>query len=62
MYIANAKILCWGPNTTYITMARVGFFCFRGNANFMFRVGGNSNFSVFRYQHVGIEIVEYRLY
>ena len=29
-------------------------FCVWGNANFMFRVGGNANFSVFRYQHVGI--------
>ena len=28
--------------------------CLGGNANFMFRVGGNANFSVFRYQHVGI--------
>ena len=25
-----------------------------GNANFSIRVGGKSNFSVFRYQHVGI--------
>ena len=29
-------------------------FCVRGNANFMFRLGGKANFSVFRYQHVGI--------
>ena len=49
MYIVNAKILHWGPNATYIPLARVG-----GNANFMFRIGGNANFSVFRYQHVGI--------
>ena len=25
-----------------------------GNANFSGRVGGNTNFSIFRYQHVGI--------
>ena len=25
-----------------------------GNVNFRFGVGGNTNFSVFRYQHVGI--------
>ena len=33
-------------------------FCFGGNTNFMFRVGGNANFSVFRYQHVGIGIAK----
>ena len=26
----------------------------RGNTNFRFGIGGNANFSVFRYQHVGI--------
>ena len=49
MYMANTNILGWAPNATYIPLARV-----RGNANFMFPVGGNANFSVFRYQHVGI--------
>ena len=29
-------------------------FCIASKANFMFSVGGNANFSVFRYQHVGI--------
>ena len=29
-------------------------FCIEGDANFMFRIGGNANFSVFRYQHGGI--------
>ena len=29
-------------------------FCVGGNTNFMFRFGGNANFSIFRYQHVGI--------
>ena len=24
MYMANAKILHWGPNTTYIPLARIG--------------------------------------
>ena len=27
-------------------------FCIGGNGNFMFRVGGNANFSVFRYQNM----------
>ena len=49
MYMAKTKVLRWRPNATYIPFARVG-----GKANFMFRVGGNTNFSVFRYQHVGI--------
>ena len=29
-------------------------FCIGGNTNFMFRIGGNANFNVFKYQHVGI--------
>ena len=29
-------------------------FCVEGNANFRVGVGGNANFSIFRYQHVGI--------
>ena len=51
--MANAKILRLGPNATYIPLARIGVLCW-GNANFMLRVGGNANFSVSRYQHVGI--------
>ena len=51
MYTAKAKILRWGPNTTYILLTRVGV-CIGGNANLRFGVGGNTNFSVFRYQHV----------
>ena len=43
----------WGPNATYIPLAHNGVL-FGGNANLMFRVGGNVNFSVFIYQHVGI--------
>ena len=35
-------------------------FCVGGNANFMFRVRGNANFSVFRYQHVGISNTKFR--
>ena len=46
MYIANAKTLHWGPNASYIPLTCVGVGV-GGNANF-------SNFSVFRYQHVGI--------
>ena len=51
MYMPNAKILRWGPNATYIPLVCVMRW---GNANFTFRVGGNANFSVFGYQHVGI--------
>ena len=40
MYMANAKVLHWGPNATCIPLTRLGF-CFGGNANFMFCVGGN---------------------
>ena len=32
----------------------IGLLCYGGIANCMFCVGGNANFSVFRYQHVGI--------
>ena len=46
-YMANVQILRWGRNITYIPLTRVG-----GKANFRFGVGGNANFSVFRYQHV----------
>ena len=53
MYMANVKILHWGPNATYIPLAHVGGWV-GGNANFTFCVGGNANFSVFRYQHDGI--------
>ena len=38
IYMANAKILRWGPNTTYIPLARVGV-CVWSKANFMFRLG-----------------------
>ena len=75
MYMANAKILHWGPNATYIPPVRVGGWHWGlalgvgvggwrwglalavgigGNANFNVRVGGDANFIVFRYQHVGI--------
>ena len=43
MYMANMKILRWGPNATYIPLTGVGVSRW-----------GNANFSVFRYQHVGI--------
>ena len=36
-------------------------FCVGGNANFMFRIGDNANFSVFRYQHVGIPNAKFRV-
>ena len=53
MYMANAKILLWVPNATYILLTRVGVSRW-GNANFRAAVGGDANFSIFRYQHVGI--------
>ena len=40
MYMANAKILRWGPNATYIPLTGVG-----GCAHFTFCVGGNANFT-----------------
>ena len=46
----NARI----PNATYIPLTRIGGSRLGCNANFRFGVGGNANFSVFRYQHVGI--------
>ena len=30
--------------------------CVGGNANFMFRVGGIANYSIFRYQHMHVGI------
>ena len=36
-------------------------FCIGGNINFMFRVGGNANLSVFRYQHVGIPNAKFHI-
>ena len=56
MYMANAQILHWGPNATYIPLTRVGG-CSGGNTNFRFGVGSNANFSVFRDQHVCISNV-----
>ena len=49
IYMANARILRWGANTTFIPLLgfRVG-----GNTNFGVYIGGNAKFSVFRYQHV----------
>ena len=51
MYIANMKSLRLVPNATYIPLT---WGWHRGNANFRFGVGGEANFRVFRYQHVGI--------
>ena len=53
IYMANASPSRWGPNATYIPPTRVG-----GNAKFSVPIGDNANFSVFRYQHVGIPNVE----
>ena len=53
IYMANAKILHWGSNSTYIPLTRFGV-SRRGNTHFRVGIGGNANFSDFRYQHVGI--------
>ena len=45
MYMANTRILCLGPNTTYIPLTRVGVLRW-GNTNFSIRVGGNTNFNI----------------
>ena len=65
MYMANANILHWGPNATYINAdTRWGLVLrvyVRGNNNFVFRIGGKANFSIFRYQHVGIANANFRV-
>ena len=48
MYMANGKIL--QPIFHWLALGFSG----GGNAIFMFHVGGNANFSTFRYHHVGI--------
>ena len=45
---------CVGAPTQPIFHWLVLGFCFRGNTNFMFFIGGNANLGVFRYQHVCI--------
>ena len=55
--MANMRILA---NATYIPLAFVGVLHW-GNASCMFRVGGNANFSVFKYHHVGIPNKKFRV-
>ena len=43
MYMANAKVLRWGPNETYIPLTGVGV-SRRGNSRFC--VGGDANLRV----------------
>ena len=50
MYMANAKILHLGPNATYIPLTRIEVSRW-----------GKANFSVFRYQHVGIANANFRV-
>ena len=50
----STRKICVGDPTQPIFHWLALGFCVGGNANYMFRVGGNANFSVFRYQHVGI--------
>ena len=45
-------------STQKMYMANTLGVCNGGNENFMFRVGGKGNFSIFRYQHVGISNAE----
>ena len=59
MFMANAKILYGDPTQPIFHWLAFGF-CVGGNANFMFRVGSKANFSVFRYQDVGIANVNFR--
>ena len=58
--MANAKI-CVGDPTQPIFHWLALEFCIGGNANCTFRIGGNANFSVFRYQHVGIPNAKFRV-
>ena len=51
--MANASPLYWGPTATYIPPARIGGWRW-GNASFSVGIGGDSNFSIFRYQPVSI--------
>ena len=56
MYMANARNLRLGPNATYIPLT-----CAGANANCKIHVGGNANFSVFRYQLVGSPNAKFRV-
>ena len=54
MYMANGKKNCAGDPTRpifHLFALGVGV---GEKANFSIRIGGNANFGVFRYQHVGI--------
>ena len=59
-YMANTKILRWGPNATYIPLIRVGGLRW-GKRKFYVSRLGKANFSVFRYQHVGIANANFRV-
>ena len=48
------QIFCISDSTQPIFHWLALGFCVGGNANLIFCVGGAANFSVFRYQHVGI--------
>ena len=60
MYMANGRNLRLEPNPTYFPLTGVGVSC-GGNVDFKIRVGGNANFSVFRYQHVAIPNAKFRV-
>ena len=54
------KFCIGDPTQPIFNFLALGF-CIGGNASFMFRVGGKANFSVFRYQHVGIANTNFAL-
>ena len=60
MYMANARNLRLGPNATYIPLTWVGF-PVGANINVKICFGDNANFSVFRYQHVGISNAKFHI-
>ena len=59
MYMPNVSPNARIPNATYITLTCLGVSCW-GYRTFRVHVWDNANFSVFRYQHVGIPNVKFR--
>ena len=57
MYMVNARILRWGPNAAYIPLTRVGV-CVGVTQILTFALGVSR---IFRYQHVGIANVNFRV-
>ena len=53
MNVANAKFCIEDPTQPILQWLPFGF-CVWNNIDFIFCIGGNPNFNVYRYQHVGI--------